>query len=259
MNMKIYYFSGTGNSLAVAWKLKEQLSDEGSILPVSIYENQENIEIDTEILGFVFPVYFKNVPDVVKSFVNKLRFKTKSYIFAIATCNAVPGHSLFTLNKILNAKGQVLSLGYAIDMPGNALITPPEIEAERLKDSILKINQIAQQIHNKEINQFEGENNLRSHIYSFIFGKIGKISISTKKFSCTEECIGCGICEEVCPKGCIKIVDKKPEWKGNCATCLACFHWCPQKAIMFGNPLSRRRRYHNPEISIADMKLRNRN
>jgi formate hydrogenlyase subunit 6/NADH:ubiquinone oxidoreductase subunit I len=257
--MKIYYFSGTGNSLAVARKLKEKFGDEASILPVSIYENQETIEIDTEILGLVFPVYFKNVPDVVKSFVNKLRFKTKSYIFAIATCNAVPGHSLFTLNKILYEKGQVLSLGYSINMPGNALITPHEIEAKRLKASISKITQIAQQIHKKEINQFEGKNNLRSHIYTFIFGTIGKKSISTKKFSCTEECIGCGICEEICPKGCIKIIESKPQWKGNCATCLACFHWCPKKAIMFGSSLTKRRRYHHPEISIIDMKLRKRN
>ena len=39
----------------------------------------------------------------------------------------------FNLNKCLVKKGQSLSLGLVFPMPGNAIVTPPEIVTERLK------------------------------------------------------------------------------------------------------------------------------
>lgn len=254
MSFEIYYFSGTGNSLAVARNLEGLLNDKGSILPLSIYSDREQIEIDTEILGLVFPVYFETVPDVVKSFVRRLGFKTKPYIFAIATCNTSPGHSLFTLNKLFNAKGQSLSSGFVINMPGNALITPPEIEMERLKNSKRKIELVVNQINNRLTNEFQGENNLKVHIRSAIIGAFGKKLISPKKIS-EAKCTGCGICERVCPMKNIKRIDNKALLGNNCTACLACFHWCPQKAIKINNSLTKRRRYHHPDVTVNDMDL----
>lgn len=73
------------------------------------------------------------------------------------------------------------------------------------------------------------------------------------RFKTTDACIGCGICKRVCPVNNIKIVDSKPVWQDRCSRCLACFHWCPQKAVMVGKKFSRRHQYHHPEISVKDM------
>lgn len=258
MSSKIYYFSGTGNSLAISRKLEEVLIDKCSLLPLSIFENEERIDVDTDKLGFIFPVYFMTVPDVVKAFIKKLNFKTNPYIFAIATCNGSPGHSLFTLNKCLNIKGKKLSSGFAIDMPGNALITPPEIEALRLKNSTTKIAEISSYINNQITNELEGEYNLKSHIKSFAVGTFAKKFIfSPTKFLSTSECIGCGVCKKVCPVKNITWVDNRPHWENKCASCLACFHWCPKKAVVINKFLMKRSRYHHPEVSVVDMDLRN--
>lgn len=259
MSSKIYYFSGTGNSLAVAKKLEELLLVKGSILPLSIFQNKESIEVDTDILGLVFPVYFMNIPDIVKSFVKKISFKTDPYIFAITTCNGVPGHSLYTLNKYLKAKGKALSLGSVIDMPGNAVITPPEIEVERLKNYTTKVAEIAHYINTQSTNKLEGEDNIKCHIESFVVGSFAKkFLLSPEKFSSTSACVGCGICEKVCPTKNIKVVDKRPQWESNCASCLACFHWCPKKAVVPNKVLMKRKAYHHPEVSLMDMDLKNR-
>lgn len=254
MSFQIYYFSGTGNSLAVARKLEASLNDKMSILPLSIHRDKKKIEIDAEILGLVFPVYFETVPDVVKSFVKKLNFKTKTYIFAISTCNGSPGHGLFELNKLFNEKGQFLSSGFVIDMPGNALITPPEIEVEKIKRSKEKIELIANHINSRIANEFEGENNLKVRIHSAVMRTLAKKLLSPKKIL-KDKCTGCGICERVCPMKNIKRIDNKPLLGNNCATCLACFHWCPQKAIKISTSLTNRKRYHHPDITVKDMDL----
>lgn len=255
MSTKIYYFSGTGNCLAVSRELKKHLNDETSICSIAEFINKETVKADADVLGFVFPVHFMNIPDILKSFIKKLTFSTNTYIFAIATCNGVPGESLFNLNKCLVKKGQSLSLGFVVSMPGNALVTPPEIVTERLNNYKGRVAEIAENINKRNILKFEGEYNIKSHIASYTLKTLGKrLYLTPKNASSTCDCVGCGTCEKVCPLNNIKIVNKKPQWGHNCSTCLACFHWCPKKAVKGGVMLNKRERYHNPEISIMDMK-----
>lgn len=71
----------------------------------------------------------------------------------------------------------------------------------------------------------------------------------------TEKCTGCGICEKVCPSGSIRVENGRAvHIPGNCQTCLACVHACPQKAIGLAiqevNPDAR---YRNEHISLQDI------
>ena len=57
----------------------------------------------------------------------------------------------------------------------------------------------------------------------------------TEPFCTTDKCIGCGKCARVCPLNRITMVDKKPEWEGNCAHCMGCIANCPVRAIEYGD------------------------
>ena len=74
-------------------------------------------------------------------------------------------------------------------------------------------------------------------------------------FRITDNCIGCGICQKVCPSASIRLMERKAVYfSGNCQTCLACVHACPQKAIALTVPEKNpQARYRNGHISLQEI------
>jgi MinD superfamily P-loop ATPase len=74
-------------------------------------------------------------------------------------------------------------------------------------------------------------------------------------------CVGCGICEQVCLSHKIEIVDDRPVWidSAECYGCFACINYCPQQAIQIRSkfPITSRTeetdRYHHPSISHQEI------
>ncbi len=69
------------------------------------------------------------------------------------------------------------------------------------------------------------------------------------------DCIGCGICEKVCPSGSIRLENGKavhmPE---SCQTCLACVHNCPHKGIGLDVPEKNPdARYRNEHVRLEEI------
>jgi ferredoxin len=261
MKMVIYYFSGTGNSLAVAKRLADNLGEGVELRSIAGYENDPNVKVDEDLLGLIFPVQFVNAPQIVQNFLRKMEFKTDPYIFAMATCNAVPGFSLFTIKRMLEQKGKQLALGFAIDMPGNAIVgkidltSPPEEQKRRLTNAEVKLSSVIQMIKERRRGLIEGHNSLKLHIESFLMSTyIQYLYRPEKRFRAQKNCSHCGTCIRVCPVNNISMDAKdNPIWGKYCVHCLACFHWCPKQAINLEDHTIGKRRYHHPEISIEDI------
>ncbi|WP_346726325.1 4Fe-4S dicluster domain-containing protein [Zhenpiania hominis] len=64
-----------------------------------------------------------------------------------------------------------------------------------------------------------------------------------------------GVCEKVCPSASIRLKENRAVFTpGNCQTCLACAHACPQKAIGLTIPEKNpQARYRNEHVSLQDI------
>jgi len=56
----------------------------------------------------------------------------------------------------------------------------------------------------------------------------------SKLFFASDQCIGCHLCANLCPKQAIKMIgtrQKRPYWTFSCDSCMACMNYCPYKAV----------------------------
>lgn len=72
---------------------------------------------------------------------------------------------------------------------------------------------------------------------------IGTYKISDHKFSVSDTCIHCGLCERECPVGNIEFVNGTLTWKHQCESCMKCIQICPQKAMNYSDRTINRKRY----------------
>lgn len=66
MKTEIYYFSGTGNSYWIAKDIAERLKAE--LYSISSLKDEESITINSKSVGFIFPDYHSNLPNIVRKF-----------------------------------------------------------------------------------------------------------------------------------------------------------------------------------------------
>jgi len=254
MNIGIYYFSGTGNNLAVARELSEELKGNVELIPIAKLQKEKSIQADFDVVGIVYPVWLHYIPPIVEEFLKKLTLSA-SYVFAIATYFTYPYNSLYDFNTLLEKRGNNLDSGFHIKMPGKYVLlydlTASDEENEsRFFEAKKKIKEIANIVKEKKRIGIEGQ--IGKDDKDILINHHKNTYKVAEKFWTSDRCDLCGQCEKVCPRDNIYIIGNKVLWKDNCDYCLACLHWCPQAAI--NNGLSPKcRRYHHPDVSITDI------
>ena len=271
MSTEIYYFSGTGNSLAVAKDIADKTG--GILIPIASLLDKKMIMSDANVIGIIFPVYYGEPPIIIKEFAGKLENLQQKYIFAVCTYGGAAMASLRILRSIIHSNGGELSAAYGIHMPQNSFYKPRENHQEIYSGWKKKLELIVNNIKAKAKGMFYSNivlELLLVPIQSIFIRPICKKSFIKQtnmppnskieelvrmmdiSFRSNEKCNGCGICSKVCPVSNIKINDNKPVWLHHCETCLACYNWCPNKAIQ-GGITSKDYYYHHPEIKISEI------
>ncbi len=159
MSTEIYYFSGTGNSLAVARDLAEKMN--GKLISIPSVIDQESITTGADVIGIVFPVYYvglNHIPLIVKRFVMKLENISTKYIFAVCTYGGGFGPTLKILDETVRSRGGRLAAGFGVHMPQNASDKPLE-NKEKLFDAWKKKKLIAihEYVNAKKTGRFEAD------------------------------------------------------------------------------------------------------
>jgi NAD-dependent dihydropyrimidine dehydrogenase PreA subunit len=250
----IFYFTGTGNSLYAANAIGEALGEEVRSIPEYIKGNNREVTIARgEMLGLVFPVYYYSLPTVVEEFLEdiKITMEEGSRTFILATCGATTGDSTKMAKDHLKKMGIETDFVFALEMPDNYVLMYDVQNEEKQKrilesgeDNLKDIIQIIREDKRGDHNDIKGP---MPGMMSVLAGAIYRRGRGTRKFHATDSCIGCNLCEEICPVNAIEMREGKPVWvKDKCVHCLACIHRCPASAIQYGNRTEARRRYVNP-------------
>lgn len=250
----IFYLSGSGNSLYAARQLAEKLED-CRLETIGSYLRKP-YDVKDEVVGIVSPVYCFALPPMMAQFLEKLQAKP-NYCFGVVTMGGNQGRALKQMNDALAAKKITLNYAQTVLMPDNFFGIPQEKRVEQLKAAEPVIAKIAEEVaeakadvtYVKEAMLWKLFGTSASWWYLKNRLKFEEMTVDATK------CISCGICAEVCQMENVTIVDGKPTFGNNCASCLGCFHWCPQSAISAGKlTLDNNKRYVNPNINLQMMK-----
>ena len=265
----ILYFSGTGNSLAVARQLADGLNER--LMPL-IEALQMDLTNEKRI-GLVFPTYDFNLPPAMREMVSRLKISQQAYVFTVVTCGSQAGNCVWTLRRILRKKGIELAYSHKVSVPDNSALAfgrNPNKQLGKFDRVPARMEQIIRELqaesHTLHYSWFS--------VLSWLLGRPlierGMIHFLGPKVN-ADKCIGCNNCIRVCPMENIHLVESKKTKErpsdlksglvahigDNCTVCFACVHACPQQAISTnGREALKERQYRNPQIKLKDLLLR---
>lgn len=258
MENTIYYFTGTGNSLKIAKDMGNKLKNTKVVSisrNISIVENLK----PTGIVGFVFPVYYCGIPQIVDTFLNKINLSNTIYTFVIAVFAANGGNAgcINQAKNIFKRKQIKLNSAFYIRSVDNFIIWTWDVPSMKKQQYLHKaVDDRVKSVSEIIINKKEHfDKSLVEYIGPIIFQYkrfVKTVNNRDLRFNVGDKCNSCGLCAKVCPVKNIKM-DTKPKWQGKCQFCLACLHMCPNKTINYGKATIKRQRYKNPFIKIEEL------
>ncbi|MCL2574323.1 MAG: EFR1 family ferrodoxin [Defluviitaleaceae bacterium] len=252
MKNRIYFFTGTGNSLKVAKEIAASLPD---CELIAIHKDMDNvIPAGYDRIGFVFPVYYCGPPAMVVNFIKKAVFaeQNDTYFFAIATHGGMPAISLPYMRDVLSERGIELNYAAGLRMFANGVFNynmRKKVD-EKTSKSNEDIKGLIPNIVNKNQSKIGRTNKVILRIYT---SSMKKLSDFDKGLSVSDDCISCNICRDVCPAKNIDMKDGHPTFLHTCEVCLACLQHCPKRAINYKEKTQNRRHYTHPEIGHKEI------
>jgi len=259
----IFYFTGTGNSLKVAKDIAAKVENSNIVSMASTIDAVSDLAPQGAV-GFVFPVYYFGLPQLVREFIASISLNDASYIYIACTYGKTGGNGgcISQANRLLKSRGKMLNATFYVKSVDNFILwtwdVPPLKKHPALHENARKKSEhIAKIVMNRENYR---DKSFTEYTGPIIFGYnrfIKTVQTDDKAFHYSDNCTSCGLCERVCSTGNICLNGGYPLWKSKtCQRCLACLHWCPSTCIQYGRITAKRQRYKNPYITVNELSNR---
>ncbi len=261
MRTTLYYFTGTGNSLACARAIAKNLGDT-DLVPIASLRGEKRIRVPTEKVGIACPVYFYTLPLLVREFIPRLDLSGVKYAFLVATMGGLPGLAVEHGEELFRKAGGELHAGFAVRVFAN-YIAEYNVRGERSVRAMHKrmdrrVGEVVRIVRAGE-RRLEKGGPFDRVLSRAVFNLLGRKFVETartrdRRFTVDPSCVHCGTCAYVCPVENVKLVEGRPKWLGHCEQCFACIHFCPVAAIQVQGKRTRLRgRYHHPDVTVDDI------
>ncbi|MGL5574870.1 MAG: EFR1 family ferrodoxin [Sarcina sp.] len=250
MNIKIFYYTSTGNSLYIAKRIASNIEN-SELIKMKNVEDKNELEYSCESAIFIYPIHCFGLPVIAANFIEKIKLTKCNYIYSLAVSGGDDGKlSAKQLNRMLSKFGGIQNYG-TVKYESNYIKskTLNEIKAKEYDiTNEVVIDRIIQEIKNKK----KVKVNTSFRPYSnFVWRKFFKGK--DNKFTVNSECVGCNICTRVCPADNIKLENSSPIFTNKCVDCMSCINLCPKNAINLGKKTIKRPRYKNKNIKIDEL------
>lgn len=254
MKTIIFYFSGTGNSHAIAEKMAELLSN-SEVFHIKSLKGMNLTQYDQ--IGFVYPSYAIHAPAIVTEYIEAIELQENQKVFLTVTYGGTYGYAIEDVRKILMSKNITNLMEFKLHMPGSYLLEygafPNWYQNYLLKGSEKKLKRICNNIRKEK----KGKE-IAPNMVAILFQKNGRQMMENfrnrgKLFYTDKTCIQCGKCAAICPADNISYKDEAVVWGDHCTQCMACIQNC-DKII---HPLLKpnRKKYHHPQVNIIQDKV----
>lgn len=249
-NVVIFFFSGTGNSHAVASWFAEQarlftcdckVFDIANTSTSSIKDHLANA-----LIILVSPTHGFNFPKITLDFIRQLPPGSNDIVLANTRAGfligrflmpGLSGVALWLSALILKCKGYKVMGLISFDMPSNWISIHPALRENSARFIFARNHERVAQ-HAQRIFAGQRDFSARKDIIQDIlispialgYFLLGRFTIA-KTFYASSTCNHCGLCSKKCPVQAITSKDGRPFWTLKCESCMKCMNECPHRSI----------------------------
>ncbi len=177
------------------------------------------------------------------SFIEKLPKTYKNTKLSVfSTVALASGDGAVVYKDILENKGYMFHTGMEFKLSNNfnVPIFPDVLHVgdndkidKRNEKARLKAEKMADCIVDDNPPKIEGNHLIGHFLGNVQRGHVDELleSFNNKLYVENSKCVSCKKCIKICPMSNINEVDEGIEFKGNCAVCMRCYHFCPTQPL----------------------------